>query len=346
MMFGRRRASDVHSAIGPGDRLSLQPTVKDVVFAHIPKTAGTSIRNMLVAALPDAVKVFDYGANTDQIPGEFINAFTGDVRTPEGLIALRGQFGRTRRVMVSGHIVARKYLEAFHPASFVTFLRDPIDRIVSAYKHHVRHLGFKGSFSEFYQQPGQINTHARILWGLDLAAIGFIGLSEMMPDMIAALSRHLGVELRDRKDNVSSRFDAPTITESDRARITALNDDDIRLYRHVEANLDSFTNYGGRAETGPALATGTVNRRDDLLFHGWASVFHPGRLAEVEVRLGMQVVHRCYADQFLPFMKNRNPHGVGGFSVRLPEAMLAGHSQVRFVVAGTEKDLEGSPIAL
>jgi hypothetical protein len=332
----------------PGDSLRLRATIKDVVFTHIPKTAGTSVRNAIAAALPDAVNVFDYGANTDSVEGKFVNAYKLDARTPEGLLALRRKFERSQRLFVCGHVAAVKYLRAFHPASFITFLRDPVERVVSAYKHHVKLLNFKGSFAEFYQQPGQINTQSRLLRSIDLRDIGFIGLTERMPEMYAALSRHLDVELKGRKDNVGSRGGGPELDEGTRSRLVALNDEDMELYRHVEANLDYYTDYRARSGFGPMFAEGKVNHRGDGSFRGWAVASAAGRLVEIEVRLGAQVVHRCYADEFMPRLKEQNisPHGVGGFSVQLPPHMLAGQTQVRFVIAGTERDLPGSPVAL
>jgi hypothetical protein len=332
----------------PGDSLSLRATIKDVVFTHIPKTAGTSIRNTIAAALPDAVNVFDYGANTDSVEGKFVNGYKLDARTPEGLIALRRQFGRGQRLFACGHVAAAKYLPAFHPASFITFLREPVARVVSAYKHHVKLLNFTGSFTEFYEQPGQINTQSRLLWGIDLRDIGFVGLTEHMPDMYAALSRHLGVELKGRKDNVGSRSGHPEVDESVRSRIIALNDEDVELHRHVETNLDYFTNYRARKGLSPVFAKGKVNHRGEGNFQGWAVASLAGRLVEIEVRLGPQAVHRCYADEFMPRLKENglSPHGIGGFSVQLPPHMLAGQKQVRFVIAGTDRDLPGSPVEL
>jgi hypothetical protein len=76
----------------PSDGLQLRPTIKDVVFVHIPKAAGTSLREMLVAALPDATKIFDYGTHTATIRGDFVNAFTSGADSPTGVLALRRTF--------------------------------------------------------------------------------------------------------------------------------------------------------------------------------------------------------------------------------------------------------------
>jgi hypothetical protein len=329
-----------------GISLSQQSAIKDVVFAHLPKTAGTSLRNSLAKALPTSVKIFDYGGDTHLIKGDFVNAFTSNANTAAGILALRQQYRREQRLLFVGHLWVARFLGCFHPASVVTFLREPVDRIVSSYKYHVRFLNYKGSFTEFYETPGQINEQSRMLWGVDLRDLGFVGLTELMPDMLPALSRYLGVELPNRTDNVGRRFGGPEVDDAVRARILALNDDDVQLYRHVEANLDTYTN--SRARPRPLLARGKVNHRGDGAFRGWAAAFDPSELVEIEVRVGDEVVHRCYADQFLPAMREGAlaPQGVGGFTVRLPADMLTAQRPIRFVFAGTDKDLDGSPIKL
>lgn len=322
--------------------LRLQPALTDVVFAHVPKTAGTSLRNSLVEAFPGRTKVYDYGPNTVKFGG----AFADQERSEEGIRALRQMIPSGDKLLVCGHLKVVKYLSVFHPASFVTFLRHPVERVISSYKHHVAYRDYRGSLAEFAEQPGEINNQCAHLWGIDLRNIGFIGLTERMPEMLAALSRHLGVELKMRRDNVSPDLPGVTVDESTRAHIMALNQRDMQLYRHVEANLEDYTNYRRRGGNTPVLAQGAVRRHGKGVFQGWAAPFHGGRLIEIEVRAGEQVVHRCYADQFRPVLKKKGleVHGVGGFSVQLPKAMLK--EQVRFVIAGTDKDLDGSPIAL
>jgi len=322
---------------------------------------------MLSASLPTATKVFDYGTDTATLiaaqratvdapdgsatattmPGDIIDAFASDIRTPESVVALRGQAPRGQRFLVSSQKPVRHWSSAFHPASVVTFLRDPVDRVVSSYRMYVRQARFDGSFAQFYESHDQINVQCRQLSGMSLRDLGFIGLFEHMPVMLDALSRHLGVELRTRHDNAAGRSPRPTVDTATRSRILALNDDDLCLYNHVEANLDYFTNYRGRApDIGARLARGKVYRLEDGILRGWALAHDPGQLATVEVRVGGQAVQRCYADQFLPWLKKVTPHGVGGFEICLPSGLATGKTPVRVMIAGTEKDLEGSPLIL
>ena len=334
---------------------------------HIPKAAGTSMRHMLSASLPTATKVFDYGTDTatliavqratmdapggdtngSTMLGDIIDAFAADIQTPEKIIALRSEAPRGQRFLVSSQRPVRHWSGAFHPASVVTFLRDPVDRVVSNFRMHVRQKRFTGSFAEFYESPNQINAQSRQLSGTDLRDLGFIGLFELMPDMLKALSRHLGVELRMRHDKGAGRSPRPTIDQAARARILALNEDDLCLYRYVEANLDYFTNHRGRPPNiSSRLSRGKVYGAEDGTLRGWALAHDPNQLATIEVRVGGNAVHRCYADQFVPWLKKVTPHGVGGFEVCLPAGLSAGSGPVRVMIAGIEKDLEGSPLVL
>lgn len=345
----------------------LDPKIKDVVFVHIPKTAGTSMRNMLSAALPTATKLFEYGADTASVipaqrttldaleggtdtttaSGHFINAFASDIRTPERIAALRGEAPRSQRFLVSSHWPIRHWTCAFHPASVVTFLRDPVERVASSYRMQIRQKTFTGSFAQFYESPDQINVQSRQLSGTDPRDLGFVGLLEFMPDMLVALSRHLGVELEMRRDNGAGNSPRPTIDSATRSRILALNEDDLCLYKYVAANLDYFTNHRGRPPNiSTKLARGKVYRTEGGTLRGWALAYDPNQLATIEVRVGGQTIQRCYADQFLPWLKKVTPHGVGGFETRLPAGLTAGTAPVRVMIAGTEKDLEGSPLSV
>lgn len=320
-----------------------EATIRDVVFVHIPKTAGTSMRNILVAALPAAGKIFNYYEDTAKIPGTFTNAFEADILTREKILAHRSTLPRDQQLLVCGHYPASALTGAFHPASFITMLRDPVDRVVSHYRYLAKGGNFAGSFADFYESADQANLQCRQLRGTDLRDFGFIGLVELMPDMIRALSRHLGVTLHTRVDNVTSRFRRPEIDAATRARILALNQDDLCLYRHIKSNLDYFTNYRGRPDVSSRLGRGKVYRGEDNLLMGWALAHDPGHLVELEVRVGTRLLHRGYADQFVPWLTRHTPFGVGGFQVRLPRD-LPQDLPVRVVIAGTDKDLDGSPI--
>ncbi|MFO1080573.1 MAG: hypothetical protein U1E23_08110 [Reyranellaceae bacterium] len=321
------------------------PHLKDVLFIHTPKTGGTSLRNSLLRALPGSARLLDYGANSLDIADDDARAVMALGASPDRMVALRGSLPRDRPMLICGHLPAAQFMAAFHPASVITFLRHPVDRLVSNYRYQLQHAYFAGTFAEFLELPVQRNRQSGHLQGVDLRDLGFVGLTERMPEMIAALSRHLGVSLRMRRDNVSRRIPRPEVDAATRARILALNQDDLALYHHVEANLDYFTNYRARPGISGQLGRGKVCRTAEGTLSGWALARDLGQLAAVELRIGERVVQRAYADQFLPWLKKVTPHGVGGFQFGLPAGLAAADGPLRVVLAGTDKDLEGSPLA-
>lgn len=64
----------------PGEQAA-EPKIRDVVFVHLPRTGGTSMRNMLAEAFPDSVQLFDYGPETFQLGGSFVDAHARNIRS-------------------------------------------------------------------------------------------------------------------------------------------------------------------------------------------------------------------------------------------------------------------------
>lgn len=101
------------------------------VFQHIPKTAGTSLVQELRAAFPPYK-----GLNVNTAPA----AEDGDTRDPKSrAIAAFVDEDKIRRFgSASGHLMPqhlREVRDALPTARFMTFLRDPAQRLVSDYRY-------------------------------------------------------------------------------------------------------------------------------------------------------------------------------------------------------------------
>jgi hypothetical protein len=85
------------------------------IFLHIPKTGGTTLYNLAAAALPPAFLLNDRASMAEflQIP----------------------QAERDAIRFIYGHIPPGAHRFLTRPARYITFLREPIDRVVSAYCH-------------------------------------------------------------------------------------------------------------------------------------------------------------------------------------------------------------------
>lgn len=130
-----------------------------VVFVHIPKTAGTTIRSLLKAALP---KSYDIDGPDD------LRRF---IELPQ---AQRDAFD-----LIAGHMPYGIHQYLTVKARYVTFLRDPVERVVSSYYHfrrvqeHPLHVKMQNiSLSEFATSTLALsndNRQTRQLGRIDIA---------------------------------------------------------------------------------------------------------------------------------------------------------------------------------
>jgi len=126
-----------------------------IIFPHIPKTAGTSFRKMVIEANVPSSRIYHGGG-------------------------LRSYFaeGRTADVVV-GHTPYGLHYFTRRPVRYMTFLRNPIDRALSFYyfikdlkrtdlyrRHPLRNYADSVSIREFYENPCFSNMQTRYIAGL------------------------------------------------------------------------------------------------------------------------------------------------------------------------------------
>jgi hypothetical protein len=132
-----------------------------LIFIHIPKTAGSSFLSTLVKPnVPDD--------EFYQVPGGVLDLLKPVERTA----ARRASF-------VYGHVPYGIHLYTHQPAQYITFLRHPLDRAVSWYywikdlqridlfrRHPLRNYADSVSIKEFYENRTHSNEQTRYLSGV------------------------------------------------------------------------------------------------------------------------------------------------------------------------------------
>lgn len=123
----------------------------------------------------------------------------------------------------------------------LTFLREPLQRIASEYAHFVRNMDYKGSFKEFYSDPAMRNRQRRALNGVNVEAIGFIGLTERYSESLEVLNDRFSTQIPEREDNRGKARleDQHKLDKEDVAELKRLNKRDIELYQYASALFDS-----------------------------------------------------------------------------------------------------------
>ena len=215
-----------------------------IVSIHIPKTGGVSFREVL-AELAEGHLVQDY-ADRPLAPaslGRRLRERLRRVRLPPG----------TR--VVHGHFIASKYWSRHPDARFVTWLREPIERLVSHYHYWLREpdpenptcrrlLEERLTLGEFAALPELRDVQARFLSGLPIEAFAFVGLTERYEEGMELFGRLFGLEpgvqAARRNTNPERKGERYELEPGLRSSLEALNRADLALYARARARYEGL----------------------------------------------------------------------------------------------------------
>ncbi|WP_170984968.1 sulfotransferase family 2 domain-containing protein [Roseomonas sp. AR75] len=222
-----------------------------VLFVHVPKTAGTSLRREIAALRqPDVNIVVDY-ADTARSFHE---------RMDQSVERFLARAAEKPVRFASGHIFARhvaRIRAAMPDTRVVTFLRDPVSRVVSDFRYqgserHPLHAEFRARVPDldaYLALESERNKMAEHLVPREIRADGdpaacvahllgtydFIGVQELYPLGFRTLTTMLGAPAWPTlRENVGATEEAEQGVSPDMAaRIRAANPLDVALYQAV-----------------------------------------------------------------------------------------------------------------
>jgi hypothetical protein len=234
---------------------------------HMPKTAGTSFRMALQERFGTKMLLSYRGQMRGEAGGVPWRSTSGVYRgrppvTPYGgtpLLELdeagRAALAEYCRVndvqVIHGHFELPPLLEALPDARAITFLRDPVERLISSYNHwHLTkpEAAQRTPFEVFLHKPKTINMYEQHGMLSHLESLSFIGITEQYDRSLRLLERmfpELGY-LHVEEQNVSKkRVTKADVTPEMRARIIELNDGDLMIYAAAKEWFEkACTQYG------------------------------------------------------------------------------------------------------
>ncbi|MGV2829134.1 sulfotransferase family 2 domain-containing protein [Myxosarcina sp. GI1(2024)] len=224
-----------------------------IIFQHIPKTAGTTLRYIIQYQFPPSAICELYGSSGSHL--ERVNKLKN-----------LSEFDREKLEIINTHLGFGIHQFLSQPYTYITFLREPVERVISMYYYYQKtknplfqHL----SLSEFVSTYGAVqNGMTKNLSGVTLKRqllpsedkdsvpfseanleiakqnlrtnFKFIGICEQFDESSILLQRILGwkIPLYD-KSNVSKR--AKNIARETLNLIEKSNQLDIQLYEYARA---------------------------------------------------------------------------------------------------------------
>lgn len=227
--MSRRRLQRAFRGITPQHRGLL-------VSVHIPKTAGTSFGGILDALYGDA---FSHRVGS--------RLWAEETRQDPALLA-----PGTR--CVHGHFPADLFDAVADDRKLVTWIRHPVDRIVSNYFHFLRlpdHTNYRCrriyeknlSVTQFAEIEGMRDEASCFTAGKRVDDFDFVGITEHFEASLRLFFEMFGIEPRGQipqaNKNRSRRYRAHRISEAERDCILSLNQRDAAWYEEALARFEA-----------------------------------------------------------------------------------------------------------
>jgi hypothetical protein len=205
-----------------------------IVSVHVPKCAGTSFRNILDTIFGDRIW-HNYGAIFTR--GQAV----ADV-IPVGTRAIHG------------HFIADAFDDLLPKRRLITWVRDPVERVVSNYHHCLRSPDMRDDccrlvheqklgLLEFADLDWMKNLSTRYLAGKPVADFAFVGIAEHFEESMEAFSGNLGFRrvLGVPRLNVNPKRREPayTLSREERSFIVERNGADLAWYEQACQRLDA-----------------------------------------------------------------------------------------------------------
>jgi len=157
--------------------------------------------------------------------------------------ALQKQCRHQHIQCIHGHFLAQRYLEIFPIADYITWLRDPVQRVISQYYYQKQSLDpnneintavYHGQMGirEFANLEGNQNLQSLYLSGMALEDFAFIGLCEEFELGIRAVYKMMNINC-----------DVPRIKKSNRTRIKPFHIDSETIASIRQANQEDMALY-------------------------------------------------------------------------------------------------------
>lgn len=215
-----------------------------LLSVHLPKTAGTSFAQSLQARFGAG-----YRADYADLPMQ-VGAWRRQWHAMTEGLRMRREGADVGTTCIHGHFLPVKYRFAAlrRPVGVITWLRDPVERVVSHYHFwrrdyagddpaqplRNRMLAEDWSLERFALGPELRNVYHAYLWGFPASRFDFIGITEHYADELERLAETpLVGDLHEARalvnpDRECDRYDVPA---GMRRRIEAWHASDVALYR-------------------------------------------------------------------------------------------------------------------
>lgn len=207
-----------------------------ILFLHIPKTAGSSLTKSATDWFGDDAVERDYG-HEEQYSSALVRQYIYDVN-PIDEYGFFKAFQTHRKKWLSGHFFSDRYVHLFGAQNTVSFVRDPVERVISEYNYLVHKHSLGQSFEDFYRSPPETNKQFRMIGQCPWQAFYLVGSMERYSECLSFLAKGKSLSIQENQINKKYPSDDKPVNAETRADIEKWNARDCLFVADVRAYLD------------------------------------------------------------------------------------------------------------
>jgi hypothetical protein len=236
------------------------PTPRVFGFIHVPKTAGTSFLSGLEARCRRVHRDYASGPSSPLVRAVLYEHPTEPLSEARATLLRKliadAASDASEPVFLCGHFGYRQYPFSELGVPVITFLREPLERVLSIYAHRRRAHGERRPLRQFVLDGHPAANHqSKMLEGVALDELAFVGITERYEESVVLFNRQSGLDIpalvRNRSDGpgrarilrfgrsaerpaLDARLDPET-----RELILSRNARDVELYRAARELVDA-----------------------------------------------------------------------------------------------------------
>ena len=315
--------------------------MQTLFFVHVPKTAGTSFRKAAELYFARDKVHYDYGNNQPET-SEKIREY---VYQNQDFYRLKLFLKESDAKFFSGHVPVTRYAPLFVQQNVITFVRHPVDRVISEFYHFKRHYSYKGELASFVQQPAFINRQLNMLQGIEPEMLGFIGISERYEESLALFNKLYNVNFPNLSLNLSSDKLSPRyqVEEDVLSIIIKNNQKEIDFYNKC---CQLFDQRQRLIELKLPFVHGRIANYHNGNIMGWAFNSENDQPVALSILVNDKMVATATAHELRPAFRQFSVprESYIGFSAKVGE--LHQNDTVKVLVTATGQELANSPFTV
>ncbi len=279
-----------------------------ILFIHIPKTAGTSLRLSIEKYFGKKNTFYDYSSHSKETSKEIIDC----AYNSKDLYKLYQKISKLKCSFLSGHFNVNKYTPLYDTLNVVSFVRNPLEQILSHYNHYQNLHYYDKDFVSFIKEPRFRNLQSKALNGKPIALYGFLGLTEEYKVSIDIFNAYYGTDLKYIHTNAKQKnsLNIEDIDEDTLKLIVRLNKNDIKLYEAVKRQFEVRK---GLYEKDLPFTYGFIQKVTGEQISGLAFQKESNEAVEIDIYRSDTYIETVRAKNLRPGQKNVPRKGFIGF---------------------------------